>query len=63
VHSSSDVRQIEIYTAELLVLEPSPFEVQIAIVKLKMYKADSGWRSEIYKLINYVWNKEEVPDP
>jgi hypothetical protein len=32
------------YIAELLVLEPSPFEVQIAIVKLKKYKCDSSWR-------------------
>jgi hypothetical protein len=31
----SDVRQIEIHTAELLVPEPSPFEVEITIAKLK----------------------------
>jgi hypothetical protein len=34
----SDVRQIEIHTAEPLVPEPSPFEVEIAIAKLKKYK-------------------------
>jgi hypothetical protein len=34
----SDVRQIEIHTAELLVPDPSPFEVEIAILKLKRYK-------------------------
>jgi hypothetical protein len=30
--------QIEIHTAEPLVPDPSPFEVEIAIVKLKRYK-------------------------
>jgi hypothetical protein len=38
VHRVSDVRQIEIHTAEPLVPDPSPFEVEIAIVKLKSYK-------------------------
>jgi hypothetical protein len=31
VHRVSDVRQIEIHTAEILVPHPSPFEVEIAI--------------------------------
>jgi hypothetical protein len=31
----SDVRQIEVHTAELLVHDPSPFEVEIAIARLK----------------------------
>jgi hypothetical protein len=40
VHRVSDVRQIEIlYTAELLLPDPSPFEVEIAIAKLKNYKS------------------------
>jgi hypothetical protein len=30
VHRVSDIRQIEIHTAELLVPDPSPFEVEIA---------------------------------
>jgi hypothetical protein len=38
VHRVSDVRQIEIHTAEPLVPDPSPFEVEIAIAKLKRYK-------------------------
>jgi hypothetical protein len=38
VHRVSDVGQIEIHTAELLVPEPSPFGVEIAIAKLKKYK-------------------------
>jgi hypothetical protein len=35
VHSVSDIRQIELHTAEPLVPDPSPFEVKIAIAKLK----------------------------
>jgi hypothetical protein len=35
----SDVRQIETHTAEPLVPEPSPFEVQIAVTKLERYKS------------------------
>jgi hypothetical protein len=31
VHRVSDVRQIEIHTAEPLVPDPSPFEVEVAI--------------------------------
>jgi hypothetical protein len=35
----SDGRQIEIHATEPLVPDPSPFEVEIAIVKLKRYKS------------------------
>jgi hypothetical protein len=35
VYMISDVRQTEIHTAEPLVPQPSPFEVEIAVVKLK----------------------------
>jgi hypothetical protein len=38
VHNVSDVRQIEVHTAEKLVPGPSRFEVEIAIAKLKKYK-------------------------
>jgi hypothetical protein len=38
VHSVSDVRQIEIHTAEPSVPDPSPFEGEIAITELKKYK-------------------------
>jgi hypothetical protein len=38
VHRASDVRQIEIHTAESLIPDPSPFEVEIAIAKLNRYK-------------------------
>jgi hypothetical protein len=39
VHNVSDVRQIEIHTAEPLVPGPSHLEVEIAIAKLKKYKS------------------------
>jgi hypothetical protein len=39
VHRVSDVRQIEIRTAEPLVPDLSPFEVEIAIAKLKRNKS------------------------
>jgi hypothetical protein len=39
VHRISDVRQIEIHTAESLVPDPSPSEVEIAVAKLKRYKS------------------------
>jgi hypothetical protein len=56
--------------------DPSSFEVEIAIVTLKSYKSPGSdqipaeliqaggetLRSEIHKLINSVWNKEELPD-
>jgi hypothetical protein len=60
----------------LLVPDPSPFEVEIAIAKLKRYKLpgsdqipaeviQAGGKtlsSEIHKLINSIWNNEELPD-
>jgi len=36
VHEDNDVRQAEIYTVEPLVPEPSAFEVELAIGKLKI---------------------------
>jgi hypothetical protein len=71
----SDVRQMEIYTAEPLVSDPSPFEVEIAIAKYKWYKSlGSGQilaeliqaggetlRSEIHKIVHSICNKEELP--
>jgi hypothetical protein len=66
VHRVSDVRQIEIHTAESLVPDHSHFEVEIATAKLKKYKSPGSdqipaeliqaggeiLRSEILKLIN-----------
>jgi hypothetical protein len=39
VHNVSDVRQINVYTAEQLVSGPSRCEAEIAVVKLKKYKS------------------------
>jgi hypothetical protein len=39
VHNISDVRQIEVYTAEPLVPARSHLEVEIPIAKLKKYKS------------------------
>jgi hypothetical protein len=38
VHRVSDIRQLEVHTAEPIISDPSPFEVEIAIAKLKSYK-------------------------
>jgi hypothetical protein len=76
VHRVSDVRQVEIHTAEPLVPHPKPFEVGIAIAKFKNYKSPGNGKipaeliqaggeklcSEIHQLINSIWNKEELPD-
>jgi hypothetical protein len=39
VYRICDIRQIEIHTAGPLIPDPSPFEVEIAIAKLKKYKS------------------------
>jgi hypothetical protein len=76
VHSVSDVRQIQIHTAEPLVPGPSRVEVEIAIAKLKNRKLPLSDQilteltqaesekllSAIHKLINSIWNREELPD-
>jgi hypothetical protein len=67
-------RQTEMQTAEPLVSEPSSFKVKTATKKLKIYKSlgtdqilaetiqvvGSILCSEIHKLNNSVWNKEEL---
>jgi hypothetical protein len=72
VHNVSDVRQIEVHTAEPLVRGPSRLEVENAIAKLKNYKSPGcdqipaeliragGEKllSAIHKLVNSVWNNE-----
>jgi hypothetical protein len=76
VHNVSDVRQIEVHTAEPLVPGPSRLEVEIAIAKLKKYKSPGSdyipaeliqaggemLLSVIHKLINSIWKNEELPD-
>jgi hypothetical protein len=76
VHNVSDVRQIEVHTVEPLVPGPSRLEMEISIAKLKKYKSPRSDEIPaeliqaggeillfaIYKLINSVWYKEELPD-
>ena len=56
--------------------EPSTFDIELAIGKLKSHKSPGTDQipaelinargrticSEIHKLINYFWNKEELPE-
>jgi len=42
IHGVNDVRKTEIHTAELLVPEPSAFEVELAIEKLKKSHKSPG---------------------
>jgi hypothetical protein len=74
-HTVSDIR----HTAEPLVPDPSPCDVETNIANLNnlndLYKSPSSdrspaelieagaetLRSEIQKLINFIWNKEELP--
>jgi hypothetical protein len=73
VHGVSDVRQTEIHTAEPLVPEPSAFEVELAIEKLKSHNslgnnqipAEMIKRTifyEIHKVIISIWSMEELTE-
>ena len=76
IHGVHDVRRTETHTTELLVPEPSAFEVDLAIEKLKSHKSSGigqisaefikeGGRTicyQIHKLIVSIWNKEELPE-
>jgi hypothetical protein len=75
VKGPAGIRQTEIQTAEPFVPEPSAAWVEVAIRKMKRYKAPGSdqipaeliqaeWEtlhSEIHKLIMLIWNKEELP--
>ena len=72
----NDIRQTDIHTAKPLVPEPSAFEVELVIEKLKSHKSPGvdqipaelikaggrTIRSEIHKLIISIWNKEKLPE-
>jgi len=76
VHGVKNVGQAETHTAEPLVPEPSAFEVEFAIGKLKSHnspgideipaeliKAGGGTIcGEIHKLITSIWNKQKLPE-
>jgi hypothetical protein len=69
-------KQTEIHTAESLVPEFNSSQVEMAIEKIKRHKSPGtdqipaelikaggrAIRSEIHKLINSIWNKEELPE-
>jgi hypothetical protein len=75
VQGPESIMQTEIHTAEPFVPEPSTTEVEVAIRKMKRYKAPGSdqipaeliqaegeiLHSEIHKLIMLIWNKEELP--
>ena len=74
VHEVNDVRQVDIHTVEPPVSEPSAFEIEVAIEKLKRHKSPGTDQisaklmkargrtihSEIHNLKNPTWNKEEL---
>ena len=76
MHGVKDVGQVVISTADPLVPEPSAFEFELAIDKLKghkspgiveipaqLIKAGGGTIClEIYKLITSIWKKEKLPE-
>jgi hypothetical protein len=75
VPGANGVRQLEVHIAEPLVPGHSAVEIEMIIEKLKIHKSlgidkisaelmkagDRTIRFEIHKLINSVWNKEELP--
>jgi hypothetical protein len=76
VHNVSNGRQMKVHMAEPLVPGPSRIEVETVIAKLKKYKSPGSDRipaelihaggeillPAIHKLINSIWNKEELPN-
>jgi len=75
VHGVNDVRQTEMHTAEPLVPQPTAFDVEMAIEKLKSHKSPSidqipaelikvGGRtiqSKLHRLNNSICNEEKFP--
>jgi hypothetical protein len=76
VHGVNDDMQREIHTAEALVPKPDAFEVEVAIVKPERHKSpgidqipaelikagSKRIRSKVHKFINFISNKEELPE-
>ena len=76
VHEGQDIEDVEIQTAEILVPEPNILEVEIAVEKLKMYKASGtdeipaelikrGGKpllDKIHSLLCMIWEREVIPD-
>jgi hypothetical protein len=67
---------LNVYRPVMLIPDPSPFEVEIAIKKLKRYKSPGSdqipaeliqtggeiLHSKIHELIKSIWNRENLPD-
>jgi hypothetical protein len=64
VHNISDVRQIEVHTAEPLVPGPSRLEVEIAIAKLKKYISPGSDHipAELIQTAGEILLSEDLPD-
>jgi hypothetical protein len=72
---ASDVRQVEVQTAQQLVHVSHRLKFEMAIAKLRKYKTPGSNQIlgelilaegdtllfTIHKLINYIWNKKELP--
>jgi hypothetical protein len=74
MHGVHDIRHMDVYTAEPLVLEPSLVEVKNWYLKFERYKSPGTDQipaelikaggeicSEIHSLICSIWNKQEFP--
>jgi hypothetical protein len=76
VHNVNSVGQAEMLTVDRLVLNPTSIAVESAVTPLNKYKSPGSDQipaeliqvggeillSAIHKLMNSVWNKEELPD-
>jgi hypothetical protein len=76
VHSIVDIGQMEVHTAEPLLSDPSPFEVEIANTQMKKCTSPGTDQilaelirtrsetllSEIRKLVYSIWNKDKLLD-
>ncbi|PSN40818.1 hypothetical protein C0J52_15311 [Blattella germanica] len=58
VHGEEEIEENNLQTAEVSAEEPSAIEVEMAIEKLKMYKA-SG---KIHRLLSLIWKQEVLPN-
>ncbi|PSN35187.1 hypothetical protein C0J52_22574 [Blattella germanica] len=76
VHGEEEIEENNVQTAEVLVEEPSAIEVEMAIEKLKMYKAsgidgipaeliksgEEKLREKIHRLLSLIWKQEALPN-
>jgi hypothetical protein len=63
IQGVNDVRQTEVHTTESVVPEPSVHDIEVSVGKFKNINIPcigQIMRSEIHKLINCVWSKEDI---